>query len=527
MGYGWLYVGMIVMQMVFTHDTPSLLCPEDTPKCNEHNVCKFDWHFEDGPVRTITQEWGLVCGEAWKVGVAGFLFFGGFVLGAGSFGWVSDRYGRKWSFYASLITLIVSCALNAVLAWNFWMYAVGRMAVGLGVGGFGIVSYVLGTEFFGRKARAYCASLFCSAFAIGFLALIPFALVVPQWNWFLLSITSLGLLYFIPWVYRVIPESPIWLLVTGQASEARYILTRVASLNGTEMPSEPLYLPSEEGVADVSLTQVLFDVELAPWVFAMYFNWFATSFVYYGISLNTGNLGRSIYISAALSCIVELISYVVLACSLNRLGRRKCLAGCQFLCGTSLVICYFIESDDVRLAVALVGKFAICSAFAIVFVYAAELFPTVIRNTAMGVASQMGHIGAMISPMVLVLGQVDKTLPLVVWGVASLLAGFFAMVIPETQGRPLPNSVNDMRSMKNPPSTPVATRIEVPEYDGDGDGDESDTDSTQDERQQMEVIGDAEDMDGNDSENSDEEDTGFAASMRRRMSGAKLFLVEE
>ena len=46
----------------------------------------------------------------------------------------------------------------------------------------------------------------------------------------------------------VSPESVRWLLKKGRVSEAREILSKVARLNGKEMPDEALQLPNDEKV---------------------------------------------------------------------------------------------------------------------------------------------------------------------------------------------------------------------------------------------------------------------------------------
>ena len=43
---------------------------------------------------------------------------------------------------------------------------------------------------------------------------------------------------------------------------------------------------------------------------------------------------------------------------------------------------------------------AISSSFAIVFVYAAEIFPTPVRNVGVGGASSTGRIGAIAAPQI-------------------------------------------------------------------------------------------------------------------------------
>ena len=46
------------------------------------------------------------------------------------------------------------------------------------------------------------------------------------------------------------------------------------------------------------------------------------------------------------------------------------------------------------------GKFGASGAFAIVYLYTAELFPTAIRSTATGLCSMMARIGGIAAPQV-------------------------------------------------------------------------------------------------------------------------------
>lgn len=47
-----------------------------------------------------------------------------------------------------------------------------------------------------------------------------------------------------------------------------------------------------------------------------------------------------------------------------------------------------------------VGKFGISAAFAIIYVWSAELFPTLVRNSGMGSSSMMARVGSMVSPYI-------------------------------------------------------------------------------------------------------------------------------
>ena len=52
------------------------------------------------------------------------------------------------------------------------------------------------------------------------------------------------------------------------------------------------------------------------------------------------------------------------------------------------------------IVLALLGKLGAAAAFAIIYVYSAELFPTLLRNSLMGVTCLFARLGGMISPYV-------------------------------------------------------------------------------------------------------------------------------
>ena len=58
----------------------------------------------------------------------------GAVIGALGFGWLTDRFGRRFVFYVTLIVYLTGVLLSA-FAWDFWSFAFFRMITGLGIGG--------------------------------------------------------------------------------------------------------------------------------------------------------------------------------------------------------------------------------------------------------------------------------------------------------------------------------------------------------------------------------------------------------
>ena len=48
----------------------------------------------------------------------------------------------------------------------------------------------------------------------------------------------------------------------------------------------------------------------------------------------------------------------------------------------------------------MIGKFCISASFAIVYVYSAEVFPTVLRTTGVGSSSMFARFGSILAPYV-------------------------------------------------------------------------------------------------------------------------------
>lgn len=67
-------------------------------------------------------------------------------------------------------------------------------------------------------------------------------------------------------------------------------------------------------------------------------------------------------------------------------------------------------SDIRALSILLVmlGKFGITSAFSMVYVYTAELYPTVVRNMGVGASSMASRLGSILSPYFVYLGELTR-----------------------------------------------------------------------------------------------------------------------
>ncbi len=121
-----------------------------------------------------------------------------------------------------------------------------------------------------------------------------------------------------------------------------------------------------------------------------------------------------------------------------------------FLCSGGIALLGIIIASDfpgIVNALALFGKLCIAASFSVAYIHSSEIFSTSIRNSAMGVVAVAARVGGILSPFLASLGQVQANLHLVVFGVLTFSSGLLNLRLPETSGKPLPESLADMRKL--------------------------------------------------------------------------------
>ncbi|XP_067657756.1 organic cation transporter protein-like [Haliotis asinina] len=181
---------------------------------------------------------------------------------------------------------------------------------------------------------------------------------------------------------------------------------------------------------------------------------FAINIIYYGLSLNVSNLSGDVFLNFTISSAVETAAYVMCIVLLERTGRKKLYCASMLLGGVACIATLFpvIYGDKshtwITVTLAMVGKFGASAAFAVVYVFSAEIFPTVVRQSGIGACSVFEGVGGMVAPYisdlgVIVGGNLAEALPLIVFGVITVSAGLLSLLLPETKNKKLPETIED------------------------------------------------------------------------------------
>ena len=401
------------------------------------------WEYDKSViVDTVAADFDIVCDQAFLKPLSGTLRMSGLLIGSFVFGWLSDRYGRVASLTVAGLLLFTSQVV-AGFSTNYLMFSV--LTVFMAAGGVGsyLVSFVLLFEWACPEYRTMASVFAQIPFAVGYLYTVLIAYCVPYWQLLQWVLAIPNILFFI--LFFIIPESPRWLISQGKTDRALKKIRIAAKSNNLQVPKQ-VYI--EKGFSDEKTKKLGICILVAHPVLCfrliiMSLNWIVITLCFYGLSLNSAN--EDLFTGMSMMALVELMAYIITLFIIDYFGRRPILSVCQLVSGLSCVCAGFvpISSYWFRLSLALVGKMGASAGFAVVFVYSAELFPTPVRNSAIGLCSTLARIGALLAPAIASLDSVLAFLPFLIMGGAAMLVGSLSFLLPETRGGQLPQTVEE------------------------------------------------------------------------------------
>ncbi|XP_030055071.1 solute carrier family 22 member 16 isoform X2 [Microcaecilia unicolor] len=411
---------------------------------------------------SIVTDWDLVCERAWLAKLAQPTFMLGVLFGAVIFGDIADRVGRRpvmWFTSSGQFLFGVAVAFT----FDYYSFVIVRFLLAMVSSGYLVVVFVYVTEYVGIKARTWASMHVHAAFAVGVMIVALVGYLVRTW-WIYqvcLSITTLPFIIFC-WL---LPETPFWLLSQGRHEEVEKLINVMEKWNNISTPcklSELCPTHQDEPVSEITekkkkapsvknhnLLDLFRTCTMARRTFSIWLVWFTGSLGYYVFSLSSVNLGGNEYLNLFLSGAVELPSYIVACLGMDRLGRRNTLAPFLLL---SAVICGIImvipqDFSALQIAASMTGKFTIGVAFGLIYLYTAELYPTIVRSLAVGSGSMMCRIGSVVAPFCVYLADVWVFMPQLLVGFMALLTGALTLMLPETLGEPLTSTMEEAAAL--------------------------------------------------------------------------------
>lgn len=420
---------------------------------NETKECD-DWDYDTSVFKsTIISQWDLVCKKEWYVSLSQSIYMAGFMLAVLIFGQLSDRLGRR-PIMLFCIALTFIAGLVCAFSVSFVMYAVCKFLVAMGASGLFTTAFVTLVEIVGPEYRSVFGIAIEFGWSTGYILL-------PCLAWLIKDSFYLQLVLTIPVVFLGtfwwwVPESPRWLLSQGRLEECEAILKKAASKNGKSTANIGAEIKTFHKVAEkeqemnkvehYTILDLLKYTNMRKKTLNVYFNWCVNAFVYYALSLNTSDLGGNIFLNFFIAGAVEFPAYVLSIFVLKRVGRKLPMIINMIIGGLACILIIPIPDHLLwlKITLAMLGKFCITASFAIIYVFSAEIFPTVVRNVGVGSSSTIARIGSILAPFVKELGRATyNSVPLIIYGVISIVAGSLVLLLPETNNKPVPDTIEE------------------------------------------------------------------------------------
>lgn len=408
---------------------------------------------DDIPLNSVTE--GLV--------VASMLV--GAIFGSGASGPLSDRLGRRRVVFVIAIVYIVG-ALILALAPSMPVLVIGRLVIGLAVGGSTAIVPVYLSEMAPTEQRGSLSSLNQLMITIGILSsyLINYAFTpIEGWRWMLglAVVPSLILLIGVAFMH----ESPRWLLEHRSEKAARDVMK--LTFKDSEIDKE---------IADMkeinSISESTWNVLKSPWlrptliigcIFALLQQIIGiNAIIYYAPSIfSKAGLGDATSILGTVGIgTVNVIITIVAIMIIDKIDRKRLLViGNIGMVASLLIMAVLIWTIGIQssawIIVACLTLFIIFFGFTwgpVLWVMLPELFPMRARGAATGAAALVLSIGSLLVaqffPILTEVLPVEQVfLIFAVIGICALI--FVIKYLPETRGRSLEEIEADLRSRTN------------------------------------------------------------------------------
>nr|GMC80748.1 organic cation/carnitine transporter 3-like [Ipomoea batatas] len=460
-GFGWYQLLQVILVSmasffegqqtfitIFTDATPSWHCTDSF--CNsQSDICELptnSWSWDKPSHTSIISEWSLYCSQSSVItGLPSSSFFLGSFLGGIVLTLIGDSFGRKTVLSLSCFTMSLASVFSAFSA-NIWVYSGLRLVSGLGKAAIGSCVLVLSRESVGKQWESQVGTLGFLCSTLGFLSLPGIAYLTQGYSWRVLYLaTSLpAVIYSLILVQFCVYESPRWLLAQGRVDEAEDVLNRFSdnpNSSNLDLSEVLLIMKDNQNPKSTKTPQSAVKILLQKgWFFRQLvlamLPGFGIGMIYYGMPLGIGNLDIDLYLSSALNACLEIPSTLIIYFFVDKWKRRMTLLGLSTTSGVSGMLCIVLsEWKAAECAVELVSLFAACTAFSLLLIFTAELFPVSIRNSALSAVWLAVVLGGVVSPVLLAsTDEKNKVWSYVVLGVLAVVLGSAVIWLPETMG---------------------------------------------------------------------------------------------
>lgn len=470
----WCYVPEVAASNLSIEAQRSLISPPQDTSCYRYDVnyseilrsgnltvdpswptkeCDRGWRFDTTNYdATSVTRWNMVCHDGHYSSLVVSLIFIGDVVGTPFYGFLSDKIGRKPIFFFLCIVLAVT-DIGSVLSPYFALFLFLRGVNGTAMSTIYTVAYVILLELVSPDIRARMNGVSTTSWTVG-LCLLPMVAYFTR-HWVHLSIVTSSAALSLLLYWKVIPESPSWLISQEKYQEAADIMAKISKMNGktahegTQLLQKISKLGEEKKRAmngEVNSPKDFFKYPTLRKRFILVtLCWVGNSIPYFGLQINVKNLGGNEFLNFFLVSLVEVPAHFATWLFMERVGRRWCSvsAFCLSTVSCALPVLFGDLYAGIGVVASLLAKVGTSAAFMTLYQQGPELFPTSLRGVGMGMSCTIGTGSTLVVPYIVYLAKYGSYIPFLTFSVITFFSAIGASFLPETLHKKLPQTVED------------------------------------------------------------------------------------
>ncbi len=143
-------------------------CPWVTAHCagsfQAHKICDVFSHFFTGNLAKVKEAFDI---DNAKAGLLSTAFVASFMIFAPLFGYLGDRYNRKWVMVVGIVIWSVATLVGSFIKEDFWTFMLMRAIVGIGEASYTTVAPTILSDLFVKEMRSKALAIFYFAIPVG------------------------------------------------------------------------------------------------------------------------------------------------------------------------------------------------------------------------------------------------------------------------------------------------------------------------------------------------------------------------
>lgn len=362
----------------------------------------FDFYLIGFVLAFIVGGWHLTYGQSGAILLSSGI---GAPIGSLFWGWMADKIGRRKVMILTVLNFSLATGAMALTPSQGWLFlSICRFFVGMGVTGLYTVDVAIVQEFVPAYKRGWVTGLTTSLLPAGtLLGALAGAFLEPSVGWRGLFVVGLIPALLTLLIRAWVPESPHWLIGKGRLDEARKSLAWALQVDPAS-----IQLPETTGAIQKTVWRELFKYPRSLAVACLT-----------GIS-QTGTVGLSLWMTTLFVLVLRInpnqASFLVIWVGLvsifgrffcswmsDALGRRpavviSCLIATATMSAAGYLANVFVAGVSIFYVMILAQSFFGSGNYAIVGPYMAEVWPSRLRASGMGLGYGFGNLGKFIGP---------------------------------------------------------------------------------------------------------------------------------